>query len=107
MVLPPTRKLSQPEFNTLRVPWTSITTAFRSTRMSARRVNHFPTLIKFHNINAPVTVNGWYSLDKHSGATAIRCELMPGEMITTAASIFKMAYCRMVRPHLYPTSERC
>ncbi|HJQ25997.1 MAG TPA: VCBS repeat-containing protein [Blastocatellia bacterium] len=40
--------------------------------------NHFHALAKSPNENALVTVNGSYSLDKHSGATAIRCTFTPG-----------------------------
>jgi len=40
--------------------------------------NHFHALTKFPDGNALVTVNGSYSLDKHAGATAIRCTFMPG-----------------------------
>jgi hypothetical protein len=40
--------------------------------------NHFHGLTKFPNGNALVTVNGSYSLDKHSGATSIRCTFNTG-----------------------------
>ncbi len=40
--------------------------------------NHFHTLTKFPDGNALVTVNGSYSLNKHSGATAIRCTFTAG-----------------------------
>ncbi len=40
--------------------------------------NHFHMLAKFPNQFALVTINGSYSLNKHSGATAIRCTFTPG-----------------------------
>jgi hypothetical protein len=40
--------------------------------------NHFHGLTKFPTGNALVTINGSYSLEKHSGATAIRCTFTPG-----------------------------
>ena len=40
--------------------------------------NHFHALTKFPDGNALVTINGSYSSDKHSGATAIRCTFTQG-----------------------------
>src|SRR6266540_501917 len=40
--------------------------------------NHFHALTKFPDGNALVTINGSYALDKHSGATAMRCAFTPG-----------------------------
>ena len=40
--------------------------------------NHFHALTKFPDGNALVTINGSYALDKHSGATAMRCTFTPG-----------------------------
>lgn len=40
--------------------------------------NHFHALTKFPNGNALVTVNGSYSLDKHTGATSIRSTFTAG-----------------------------
>src|SRR5438270_466550 len=40
--------------------------------------NHFHALTKFPNGNALVTVNGSYSLEKHTGATSIRSTFTTG-----------------------------
>jgi hypothetical protein len=40
--------------------------------------NRFHTLTKFPSAGALVTINGSHSLDKHSGATSIRCTFTPG-----------------------------
>jgi hypothetical protein len=40
--------------------------------------NHFHTLTRFPGPSALVTIDGSYSLDKHSGATSIRCTFANG-----------------------------
>jgi hypothetical protein len=40
--------------------------------------NHFHAFAKFPDADAPVSVNGSWTTNPHSGATAIRCELLSG-----------------------------